>query len=82
MNKKTKEKEAETSGWAFAIVNRKLSEIFFKVRNGKMSVYAHCYVEESEYKAKWEKKAIQNDTEKYRFIWRNKEYKRVQPKTI
>lgn len=83
MAKKVKEKiETDTGGWTFAIVNNKLSEIFFKVKNGKMSVYAHCYVKEEEYKARWENKAIREDTARYKFTWRKKEYKRIQPKII
>ncbi len=81
MTKKFEKIETDMGGWAFAIVNGKLSEIFFKVRSGKMSVHNHCYVKEEEYKAGWEKKAIKEDTANYRFTWRNREYKRVQPKT-
>lgn len=80
MTRKAEKIEIDTGGWAFAIVNNKLSEIFFKVKNNKMVVYAHCYVKEEEYKARWEKKAINDDTAKYKFTWRKKEYKRIQPK--
>lgn len=64
--------------WSFAIVNNKLSEIFFETKRGKSSIQCHCYVKESEYKTKREKKMILTDTKKYKFTWRNKEYKRVQ----
>ena len=83
MIKKVKEKiEIGSGGWAFATINGKLSEFFFSNKKGKSTIYAHCYVKLEEYKEKWEKKATQEDTAKYRFVWRNKEYKQVPPKTI
>ncbi len=82
MNKHPEQKEIGIGWWAFAIVNNKLAEISFKVRNNKMSVYAHYYVKEEEYKARWEKKAIKDDTAKYKFTWRKKVYNRIQPKAI
>ena len=41
-------------GWCFAIVNNKLAEIFFENddKKKKSVVWAHCYVERSEYKTK------------------------------
>lgn len=67
----------ENMNWCFAIVNGKLAEIFFDRKGGRRVITAHCYVKKSEYKTAREKKWILSNTKKFRFIWRNKKYKRV-----
>ncbi len=68
--------------WAFAIVNNRLAEIFFDTSLRKKKkhsrVWGHCYVNKSEYKTKKEQKWIVDDTKKYRFVYRNKKYRRKQ----
>lgn len=67
------------SGWSFALVNNKLSEIFFE-RNGKIVAFsAYCHVKRTDYKTKKEKAWIEEDIKniklKYKngeFIWINK----------
>ena len=62
--------------WSFAIVNGNLAEISYdEMKGGSRKLYGHCYVKESEYKTKREKKYIKEDTERMRFSWRNKKYK-------
>lgn len=61
--------------WSFAIVNNRLAEIFFERKKGKIKFLGHCYVKESDYKTKREKEWIRKDTEKLRFVYRNRKYK-------
>ena len=63
-------------GWCFAIINNRLSEIFFGRKKGKCKkvIWAHCYVKRSEYKTKREQKMIVKDTKRCRFTYRNKKY--------
>lgn len=60
--------------WSFAIINNRLSEIHFEKNKGKVKFLGHCYVKESEYKTKREKKWIKEDTEKNKFTYRNHKY--------
>ena len=64
-------------GWCFAIVNKRLAEIFFDQKKGKSVISGHCYVKKNEYKSAMEKKWILADTKKYTFIWRKNKYKRI-----
>jgi hypothetical protein len=62
--------------WCFAIVNNRLAEIYFdKKKTGKPEIMGHCYVKREDFKTKGEQNAIKEDTAKYRFVYRNKEYK-------
>lgn len=65
--------------WSFAMVNGRLSEIFWDLKRDrkKRKVDAHCYVKRSEYKTKREQAMIDKDLEYYRFSWRSKRYKRL-----
>jgi hypothetical protein len=49
--------------WCFAIVNGKLSEIYFnKSKKGKIKMIGYCHVMKSDYKTKMEQKYILYDT--------------------
>lgn len=61
--------------WCFALINKRLAEIFFKEKNGEISMEGHCYVKANEYKTKTEKRQIKQDTVKHQFIYRNGRYK-------
>lgn len=61
--------------WCFGIVNTKLAELFFENKKGKINILGHCYVGESEYRTKKEKKWIKKDTQKMRLVYRNKKYR-------
>lgn len=61
--------------WCFAIVNNKLAEIYFEKRRGKIKFMGHCYVKESEYTTKKEKKWILEDTKRTVLVYRKGEYK-------
>ena len=61
--------------WCFGIVNTKLAEIFFEKNKKKINILGHCYVEESEYKTKKEKRWIKEDTQKMRLVYRNNKYR-------
>lgn len=62
------------SGWCFAKVNNKLVEVYFEKRRGKPVFFGHCYINIADYKTKRDKKWINSDTQKYDFIYKNKEY--------
>ena len=63
-------------GWCFALVNNRLTEIFFdKTPRGKITIRGHCYVDKSEYKTKKEQKWIQMDTAKVKLIYRKGKYR-------
>lgn len=70
--------------WSFAIVNNKLAEIYFNERKKARppKIWGHCYVKRSEYKTRKEQKWIKEDTAQYKFIWRNRKYKKVPPDWI
>ena len=63
-------------GWCFAIVNRRLAEIYFDEKRGKIKIRGHCYVSRKEYKTGREWKWIDADTQRHRFTYRNKKYLR------
>ena len=74
MKRKVLKKESDTK-WCFAIINGKLSEIYFyKNKKGKSEVHSHCYIKRKEY-SKEEQKMIDSDIKKCRFTWRNGKYK-------
>ncbi len=64
-------------GWSFAKINGRLAEVFFdrEAKEKEPKIRGHCYVSESEYRTKKEKKWIKQDTEKYQFSYRNKVYR-------
>ena len=77
-------KEADKDGgfWAFALINGRLTEFDFEIIRGKFYMgMGHCYVKRSEYKTKYEQKMIDKDIKKYRFTYRNKQYRRLGEKT-
>jgi len=63
--------------WCFAIVNKKLAEIYFDKSKGRVEYLGHCYVSRSEYKAKEEKKWIKRDTVELRLIYRLGRYRKI-----
>jgi hypothetical protein len=63
--------------WCFAIVNRRLAEIYFDKTNGQIEYRGHCYVRESEYKILEERKLIKEDTEKLRLVYRAGKYTKI-----
>lgn len=62
--------------WCFAIINNKLAEIYFDKTKKGPKFLGHCYVKKEEFKTKQEQKWIKQDTEKFKFVYRNKKYKR------
>lgn len=64
--------------WSFAIVNGKLSEIYYnKNKKGEMKFIGFCHVNKSDYKTKMEQKYILHDTAKFVFTFRNGVYKQL-----
>lgn len=63
--------------WRFGIVNSRLAEVYFERKSNRIVFKGHCYVEESEYKTKREKKWIKEDTKKLKLIYRKKKYKLI-----
>ena len=61
--------------WCFAIINGRLSEIYFEKKKGKIKFLGHCYVKKSQFKTKKEQKWIEEDTKKFRFFYKDGIYK-------
>lgn len=64
--------------WSFAVVNKRLAEIFFDHQKGETIMRGHAYVDKKEYATKSEQKWIKSDTAKYRFVYRKGQYKDLQ----
>lgn len=63
--------------WCFATINNRLAEIYFDETKKGPKIRGHCYVKKKEYKTKKEQKLIIEDTAKFRFVYRNRKYKRI-----
>ncbi len=62
--------------WCFATLNNRLAEIYFdKKGNKEPDIWGHCYVKRETYKSTQEKKWIDRDTKRGRFVYRNKKYR-------
>ena len=61
--------------WSFAKINRRLAEIYYEKKKGKLKFLGHCYVKKSEFKTKKEQKWIEEDIKKFRFFYRDGLYK-------
>jgi len=55
--------------WQFGLINGKLAEVFF---DDKKRILGYCYVNESKYTTKKEKRWIKNDTKQFQLTYRNK----------
>lgn len=76
-----KKQKEDGSFWAFAIINGRLAEFDFEVKNGKFRMSrGHCYVKREEYKTKKEQRWIDGDIKHYRFTYRKGKYRRIFPK--
>lgn len=64
--------------WSFAIINKKLAETYFDKKAGKTTILGHCYVKPEEYETKHEQRLIKEDTAKFNFIYRRKNYRRIE----
>ncbi len=62
-------------GWCFAIINNRLAEIYFEKNKKEVKFFGHCYVNESEYTLKEEKKWIKKDIAKVQLVYRNGKYR-------
>jgi len=64
--------------WCFAIVNGKLSEIYFnKNKKGEMKFDGFCHVNKSDYKTKMEQRYITEDVARFKFTYRNNVYRKL-----
>ena len=61
--------------WCFAIVNRRLAEIYFEKKRGKNRIFAHCYIRKEDFKTKKERKQIAEDTKRVKVVHRSKKYR-------
>ena len=61
--------------WCFAIVNRRLAEIYFEKTRGRIKIIGHCYIDREDYQTKQEQRWIEEDIERYRFVYRKGKYK-------
>ena len=64
--------------WNFAIINKKLAELYFDDKRGSNRVpHGHCYVNRDEFTTKREQKEIETDIKKYMFTYRSKKYRNI-----
>lgn len=63
--------------WHFAIINNRLAEIYLEEIMGQLQCYGHCYVKQSEYKTKKEKRYIEEDIAKNKFTFYKGRYHRI-----
>lgn len=62
--------------WCFATINGRLGEIYFeKKKNGQTKFLGHCYVKKEDFKTKEELRALDEETKKFKIIYKNKQYK-------
>lgn len=62
--------------WMFAIINRRLAEIFFEEKSGgRVECPGYCYVKRSEYKSRKERDYIREDTKRLKLRWKDSEDK-------
>jgi len=64
--------------WCFGKVNGKLAEVWFENKRGKSVPYAHCFVDEKDYKTKVEKRWIEQDLRRVNLGFKNKKYTDLQ----
>ncbi|MCX6704825.1 MAG: hypothetical protein NT162_00595 [Candidatus Woesebacteria bacterium] len=60
--------------WCFGKVNGKFAEVFFENKHGKSIPYAHCFVGESNYETKQEKKWIEQDLKRVNLSFKKNKY--------
>ncbi|TSC86393.1 MAG: Uncharacterized protein G01um101416_666 [Microgenomates group bacterium Gr01-1014_16] len=63
--------------WCFAIINRRLSELFFEKRGRGVKFLGFAHVKRDEYGTKREQKMIDKDIIKHRFTYRGGKYTRI-----
>lgn len=63
--------------WCFATVNKKLAEIYFEEKNGKIKFLGHCYADEKDFRSKEDKEFIKKDTANLKLVYRKGKYRRV-----
>ena len=61
--------------WAFALINNRLSEIYFEKRGKKFVMQGHCYIRREEFTTKKELKEIGMDTKKHVLSYRTGRYR-------
>ena len=65
--------------WCFALINNRLAEIFFeKNSKGENNIIGHCHVKREKYPTKREQKWIDQDTAKFKFSYRQGEYRLIE----
>ncbi|KKU91853.1 MAG: hypothetical protein UY21_C0009G0044 [Microgenomates group bacterium GW2011_GWA1_48_10] len=67
--------------WSFAIVNKRLAEIYFDKNRSGIKFRGHCFVKKNEYKTKHELAWIKEDTRKFKFVYRNNHYRPIGQET-
>lgn len=62
-------------GWAFALINNRLAEIYFEKKGKTLTMQGHCYVRREEFTTKKEQKDIDTDIKKHVLSYRNGRYR-------
>lgn len=63
--------------WTFALINKRLAEIYFEKRGSQIVPHGHCYVTREEFTTKREQKEIDSDIKQHIFSYWNKRYKNL-----
>ena len=61
--------------WAFALINNRLSEIYFEKRGKMFVMQGHCYIRREEFTTKKEQKEIDTDIRKHVLSYRTGRYR-------
>ena len=65
--------------WCFAKINGRSGEIYFdKNKNDRVKIIGHCYVKKEEFKTKGELRDFDQETKKFKIIYRNRKYKIIE----
>lgn len=60
--------------WSFGLVNKRLAEIFFNRKNGKIKFTGHALVKKEDYKTKRETKWIEEETKRVKLSYHQGKY--------
>jgi len=61
--------------WCFATINGRLGEIYFDKKNGQAEISSHCYIKKEDFEIKEELHALDQESKKFKIVYRNKKYK-------
>jgi hypothetical protein len=63
--------------WCYAIINRRLGEIFFTRKNNEPIIEGHCYLGKDEKFTKTEANVLQHDIIHNQFAYYRRQYRHI-----